>query len=328
MWKGRGVVYRALHARRARQSLAPTRGRKAAALPPFRSPAPLNFFLPFTPLHRPSADLHRCTVLCHPLPLSPPAPMRSLFALLFVSLVASAAEPTRALVYSRTAGFRHGDSIPLGNKMLAAQYKAAGLEVDISEDPAVFTAENLARYRSVAFMSTTGDVMTPLLAKTATPEQKAAAAKQGDVAREAFQKWMENGGSFVGIHAASDTEYKWPWFGKMIGGYFAGHPQIQPATLRPIVKDHPSTVHLPAEWKRKDEWYNFRDLQPDNVVLILLDESTYKGGKNGERHPIAWCKPVGKGRMFYTAGGHTKESFAEPEFIQHVNGGLLWTLGK
>ena len=114
----------------------------------------------------------------------------------------------------------------------------------------------------------------------------------------------------------------------MIGGYFAGHPQIQPATLRPIVKDHPSTVHLPAEWKRKDEWYNFRDLQPDNVVLILLDESTYKGGKNGERHPIAWCKPVGKGRMFYTAGGHTKESFAEPEFIQHVNGGLLWTLGK
>lgn len=254
--------------------------------------------------------------------------MRSLLALLFVSLVASAAEPTRALVYSRTAGFRHGDSIPLGNKMLAAQYKAAGLEVDISEDPAVFTAENLARYRSVAFMSTTGDVMTPLLAKTATPEQKAAAAKQGDVAREAFQKWMENGGSFVGIHAASDTEYKWPWFGKMIGGYFAGHPQIQPATLRPIVKDHPATAHLPAEWKRKDEWYNFRDLQPDNVVLILLDESTYKGGKNGERHPIAWCKPVGKGRMFYTAGGHTKESFAEPEFIQHVNGGLLWTLGK
>jgi len=85
---------------------------------------------------------------------------------------------------------------------------------------------------------------------------------------------------------------------------------------------------LPDEWKRKDEWYSFRNLQPDNVVLILLDEKTYEGGKNGDYHPIAWCKDVGKGRMFYTAGGHTKESFSEPEFVQHLNGGLLWALRK
>ena len=254
--------------------------------------------------------------------------MRSLLALLLASVVALAAEPNRALVFSKTVGFRHKDSIPLGNELLAKQFKAAGLEVDITEDAAVFTTENLAKYRAVAFMSTTGDIMTDVVAKEASKEAKDAAAKAAEPRRAAFQAWLENGGAFVGVHAASDTEYKWPWFGKMIGGYFAGHPQIQPATLRPIVKDHPSTIHLPAEWKRKDEWYNFRDLQPDNVVLILLDESTYKGGKNGERHPIAWCKPVGKGRMFYTAGGHTKESFAEPEFIQHVNGGLLWTLGK
>ena len=114
----------------------------------------------------------------------------------------------------------------------------------------------------------------------------------------------------------------------MIGGYFAGHPKIQPATLRPVVKDHPSTKHLPDEWKRKDEWYSFRNLQPDNVVLILIDEKTYEGGKNGDYHPIAWCKDVGKGRMFYTAGGHTKESFSESDFIQHLNGGLLWALRK
>lgn len=254
--------------------------------------------------------------------------MRSLLALLLASVAALAAEPNRALVFSKTAGFRHKDSIPLGNALLAQQFKAQGLEADITEDAAVFTAENLAKYRAVAFMSTTGDVMEDVVAKDAPKEAKAAAAAAALPRRAAFQAWMENGGAFVGVHAASDTEYKWPWFGRMIGGYFAGHPKIQPATLRPVVKDHPSTAHLPAEWKRRDEWYNFRNLQADNTVLILLDEKTYEGGKNGDNHPIAWCKDVGKGRMFYTAGGHTKESFSEPEFVQHLNGGVIWVLRK
>jgi len=254
--------------------------------------------------------------------------IRSLLALLLASVVALAAEPNRALVFSKTAGFRHKDSIPLGNELLAKQFKAAGLEVDITEDAAVFTAENLAKYRAVAFMSTTGDIMTDVVAKDASKEAKAAADQAALPRRAAFQAWLENGGAFVGVHAASDTEYKWPWYGKMIGGYFAGHPKIQPATLRPVVKDHPSTKHLPDEWKRKDEWYSFRNLQPDNVVLILLDEKTYEGGKNGDYHPIAWCKDVGKGRMFYTAGGHTKESFSEPEFVQHLNGGVIWAMKK
>lgn len=254
--------------------------------------------------------------------------MRSLLALLLASVAALAAEPNRALVFSKTAGFRHKDTIPLGNALLAQQFKAQGLEADITEDAAVFTAENLARYRAVAFMSTTGDIMSDVVAKDAPKEAKDAAAKAAEPRRAAFQAWLENGGAFVGVHAASDTEYKWPWYGQMIGGYFAGHPKIQPATLRPVVKDHPSTKHLPAEWKRKDEWYNFRNLQADNVVLILLDEKTYEGGKNGENHPIAWCKDVGKGRMFYTAGGHTKESFSEPEFVQHLNGGVRWVLKK
>ena len=254
--------------------------------------------------------------------------IRTLLALLLASVVALAAEPNRALVFSKTAGFRHKDSIPLGNELLAKQFKAAGLEVDITEDAAVFTAENLAKYRAVAFMSTTGDIMSDVVAKDASKEAKDAAAKAAEPRRAAFQAWLENGGAFVGVHAASDTEYKWPWYGKMIGGYFAGHPKIQPATLRPVIKDHPSTKHLPDEWKRKDEWYSFRNLQPDNVVLILLDEKTYEGGKNGDYHPIAWCKDVVKGRMFYTAGGHTKESFSEPEFVQHLNGGLIWALRK
>ena len=254
--------------------------------------------------------------------------IRTLLVLLLASVAALAAEPNRALVFSKTAGFRHKDSIPLGNALLAQQFKAQGLEADITEDAAVFTAENLAKYRVVAFMSTTGDMMGDVLAKDASKEAKDANVKVAETRRAAFQAWMENGGAFVGIHAASDTEYKWPWYGKMIGGYFAGHPKIQPATLRPVIKDHPSTKHLPDEWKRKDEWYSFRNLQPDNVVLILLDEKTYEGGKNGDYHPIAWCKDVSKGRMFYTALGHTKESFSEPDFIKHLDGGVRWVLKK
>ena len=256
-----------------------------------------------------------------------------LLALLCSAVTALAAEPNRALVFSKTVGFRHKDSIPLGNAMLEAQFKSLGLEVDVSEDSAVFTAENLARYRAVAFMSTTGDIMTPALEKTATKEQKDEAAKVAVARREAFQKWLEGGGAFVGVHAASDAgaaDKYWPWFAKMIGGLFAGHPAQQVAVLRPLVKDHPAVAHLPAEWKRKDEWYNFRNLDASNLVLLEIDEKTYNNTKGpmGDHHPMSWCKDVGKGRMFYTALGHTKESFSEPEFMQHVLGGVKWTLRK
>ncbi|MFM7209116.1 MAG: ThuA domain-containing protein [Verrucomicrobiota bacterium] len=256
--------------------------------------------------------------------------MRSLLALL-IAAVTFAAEPDRALVFSKTAGFRHKDSIPVGNELLKKQFESLGLQVDLSEDSAVFTSQNLARYRVVAFMSTTGDIMPPSVAKDAAPEVKAAAEKEGDARRKAFEQWMEAGGGFVGVHAASDTEYKWPWYGKMIGGYFNGHPAIQEAVLRPAVTDHPSTVHLPRNWKRRDEWYNFRKpMQRDIEILLTIDETSYDAGKSamGSHHPMAWCKEVGQGRMFYTAGGHTKESFSEDLFVLHLLGGIRWVIRK
>ncbi len=258
-------------------------------------------------------------------------PMKTLLALLCTTVAAFAAEPDRALVFSRTVTFRHKDSIPVGNEMLKAQFKSFGLEADITEDAAVFTPENLARYRAVAFMSTTGDIMSVALPKDATKEQKDAAVKVAAARREAFQRWLESGGAFVGVHAATDpgpADKYWPWYAKMIGGLFAGHPAIQPATLHPLSKEHPAVAHLPADWKRKDEWYNFKNLAADNQVLLEIDEKSYNGGKMGEHHPMSWCKEVGQGRMFYTALGHTKESFAEAEFVQHVLGGMKWTLRK
>ena len=213
----------------------------------------------------------------------------------------------RVLVFTRTKGFRH-DSIPVGVRCLRELAAAQGLEVEQTEDPAVFTPANLARFRCVVFLSTTGDVLD-------TPAQESA-----------FQAWMESGGAFLGVHAATDTEYTWPWYGRMVGAYFSNHPKVQPAVQDVVDAAHPSTAHLPARWRRTDEWYNFRGFEPDLRVLLRLDESSYTGGKNGANHPSAWCKPVGKGRMFYTAGGHTKESFAEPEFRAHLSGALRWLL--
>ena len=130
----------------------------------------------------------------------------------------------------------------------------------------------------------------------------------------------------MGVHAAADTEYGWPWYGQMIGARFASHPAVQEATLNVLTFHHPSTKPLHGQWIRTDEWYNFRNIQPWIIPLINLDESTYDGGTNGETHPIAWYHEFEGGRIFYTAGGHTKESYSEPLFIDHLRGGLEYVL--
>jgi len=215
--------------------------------------------------------------------------------------------PRRILVFTKTAGFRH-DSIPAGIKCMRELAAAAKLEVEATEDSAQFTPSNLARFGVVVFLNTTGDVL---------PER---------AQEEAFERWLEGGGSFMGVHAATDTEFKWPWFARMVGGQFAGHPKVQPAEQVVVNRTHPATAHLPERWKRTDEWYNFKNLQSDNQVLLRLDEKTYQGGRNGDDHPSSWIKPVGRGRMFYTAGGHTKESYSEPAFRQHLAGALAWLM--
>jgi type 1 glutamine amidotransferase len=207
------------------------------------------------------------------------------------------------LVFSKTTGFRH-DSIPDGLAAIRALGVEHGFRVDDTEDAGHFTDATLAQYRVVVFLSTTGDILDQ--------EQKAA-----------FERYIRAGGGFVGIHSASDTEYHWPWYGRLIGSWFASHPQIQRATIRIEDANHPSTKDLPASWERVDEWYNFRS-NPRSAVHVLasLDESTYSGGAMSGDHPIAWCRNVDGGRSWYTAMGHTKESYAEPLFRLHLLGGI------
>lgn len=220
------------------------------------------------------------------------------------SLAAENADPRfSVLVFSKTTGFRH-DSIPLGIAAIEALGAEHGFAVDSTEEAARFNSATLSRYKVIVFLNTTGDILD---------------ANQ----KTAFERYIHSGGGFVGIHSASDTEYRWPWYGRLVGTWFASHPQIQPATLHIEDPSHPSTKGLPALWERTDEWYNFRSNPRAAVkVLATLDEATYSGGAMGADHPITWCQDVDGGRSWYTAMGHTKESYAEPLFRLHLLGGI------
>ncbi|MGA5290180.1 lectin [Streptomyces pseudogriseolus] len=222
---------------------------------------------------------------------------------------APAADPAyRILVFSRTAGFRHS-SIDEGVTALRDLGAANNFTVDATEDPAAFTTANLARYRAVVFLSTTGDVL-------------------GSAQESALEQYMRSGGGYVGVHAAADTEYDWPFYAGLAGALFQSHPAIQPATVEVEDRAHDATAHLGATWQRTDEWYNYRTNPRTTAhVLASLDESSYSGGSMSGDHPIAWCKDYAGGRAFYTGGGHTEESYADPAFRRHLLGGIRWAAG-
>ncbi|WP_328666871.1 ThuA domain-containing protein [Streptomyces sp. NBC_00322] len=215
----------------------------------------------------------------------------------------------RVLVFSKTAGFRH-DSIPTGIAALRDLGASSNITVDATDEAAQFTTSNLARYDAVVFLSTTGDVL-------------------GADQQKAFENYVAAGGGYMGVDAAADTEYDWAFYGGLVGAYFQSHPQIQPATVRVEDHTHPSTSHLDDAWERTDEWYNYRtNPRAQARILATLDETTYQGGTMKGDHPIAWCQTYEGGRAFYTGGGHTKESYAEPAFRQHLLGGLRYAAGQ
>lgn len=217
-------------------------------------------------------------------------------------------DPPRILIFSKTAGYRHA-SISAGHEALKTICRESGMLSDSTEDSGVFTEKNLSRYAAVVFLNTTGDVLNP--------DQEAA-----------FERYIQAGGGYVGIHAATDTEYGWGWYGGLSGGYFDSHPAIQEAHLKIHDHDHPATRHLKGEeWVRKDEWYNLVNLNPNVNLLLSLDESSYENGKMGDNHPISWYHNYDGGRAFYTGLGHTEESYSEPEFLKHIQGGLKYAVG-
>ena len=227
---------------------------------------------------------------------------------------AAAAARYRVLVFTKTTGYRH-DSIADGVAAIRRLGRRHGFAVDRTEDAGRFARRGLGRYAALVFLSTTGN---PL----ATAAQ-----------RRGLQRYIRRGGGFLGIHAASDSLYDWPWYVRLVGASFRRHASGTPsAVVRVADRRTAMTRPLPRAWRRADEWYAFRSNPRGRVhVLATVDESTY--GPQGEAamgadHPIMWCHRYDGGRSVYTALGHTRASYTEPRFVRHLLGGIRMAAGR
>lgn len=229
-------------------------------------------------------------------------------AVLYVSCSNKREGRPRVLVFSKTSGFVHS-SIPEGIAAVQKLGSENGFDVDTTKNAAYFQEDSLKKYAAVIFLNTTGNVL--------------------DYRQEAaFERYIQAGGGFVGVHSATDTEYDWSWYGKLVGGYFKSHPKTQSARFIIKDKDFPATEFFTdTVWQRTDELYNFKNLNPDVNVLITVDESSYEGGTHGSYHPMSWYHEYDGGRAFYTELGHTEESYSEENYLKHLLGGIQYAIG-
>ncbi|MCC6288152.1 MAG: ThuA domain-containing protein [Chitinophagaceae bacterium] len=221
----------------------------------------------------------------------------------------------RVLVYTKNGkGYIHENraACTAAIQQIGKQY---GFKVDVSDDAASITEDNLKKYTLLIFNNTNNETFD-------TDEQKVA-----------FMRYVQAGGGFVGIHSATGSERQWPWFKRLIGASFLRHARGQPFKEIIIDDAHPSTSFLPKIWQRDDECYFFKDYNPDIHVLMVhdlgplddKDKPTYYGGTSS---PSAWCHEFDGGRQWYTSLGHNSTTYAEPEFQKHILGGIIWVIGK
>ena len=216
----------------------------------------------------------------------------------------------KVLVFSKTNGFRH-ESIEAGKIALKTMADQKGFEVHFTEEPSQFVTNNLKKYSAVIWLNTTGDVLNN--------EQQSE-----------FQRYIQAGGGYVGIHAAADCEYDWAWYGKLTGAYFLDHPNpdnVQKGKFYVTRKGHPLVMGMPDEFERTDEFYSYKQINTSINVVLKIDEKSYRGGKNGEDHPMSWYHEFDGGRAFYTGMGHTNETFTEELFLNHLWAGLQYSMG-
>jgi uncharacterized protein len=241
----------------------------------------------------------------------------ALAAVALAGALAAHAEQFKALLFTKTAGWHH-DSINAGVDAIQALGKLHDFEVFWTADAnRVMNDRELAKYKVVIFLCTTGDALND--------EQQAA-----------FERYIKAGGGFVGIHSASDTEYDWPWFRKMVGYMFHIHPAVQTATLKVLEPNFPGMDRFAKRFLFTEEWYEFGapESTPNPLKFLLaVDEKTYQPGAKwgpkegkgmGDFHPISWYQNYDGGRAFYTALGHLPGTYGDAAFMHHVYGGIYW----
>lgn len=214
----------------------------------------------------------------------------------------------RVLVFSKTAGFHH-NSIEAGEAAIFKLGDEHGFDVDTTSNANWFTEDTLKKYSAVVFLNATGDLLNHY--------------QEAD-----FERYIQAGGGYVGIHAAADAEYDWGWYGRLVGGYFKSHPEVQEAKLTILDKKHPSTKDLPEKWNHKDEWYDYKNLSKEVKVLISIDKDSYTGATEKGEQPIAWYHDYDGGRAFYTGLGHQENDYTDSLFLKHLLGGIEYAIGK
>ena len=223
-------------------------------------------------------------------------------------------EQFKALLFTKTAGWHH-ESIHEGVTAIRELSQKHNFEVQWHEDASRINDNFLKQFQVIIFLNTTGDILN---------EQQ----------QQAFENFIRSGKGFVGIHSASDTEYGWPWYKKLVGRMFKIHPIPQTAMLEVENGNFPGMEFLPERFLWTDEWYEFQPevYSEDLNILLSLDETTYDVeaewgeniGKGMGEHPIAWYQDFDGGRSFYTGLGHIPAAYKDPLFLKHLYGGIYW----
>ncbi|MBK1878122.1 ThuA domain-containing protein [Pelagicoccus mobilis] len=225
------------------------------------------------------------------------------------------AQQFKALLYTKTNGWHH-DSVNAGVTAMEKLSKLHDFSLTWTEHTdRFFHDESLKNFDVVIFLLTTGDVLND--------EQQAA-----------FERYIQNGGGYVGIHSAADTEYDWDWYTEMVGHMFHIHPAVQTAVLKVEDPNFPGMDRFAPKFIFTDEWYEFDAPRSDELIYLMsVDEKTYnpeanwgekRGHGMGDFHPVSWYRNYDGGRAFYTALGHLPSTYSDTDFMHHVYGGIYW----
>jgi len=224
----------------------------------------------------------------------------------------------RILLFEKMTGFRDGPSVDAAHAALLAMAQRKGWAMVSTDKGGAMNPATLAKFDAVIWNNVSGDVLTL-------------------TQREAFRKYLEKGGGFIGVHgSAGDPVSFWDWYvDTLIGARFAGHPvakQFQDARVVVEAKGNPLASGLPSEWVMKDEWYSFTNnpRKSGSTIIATLDEASYDPvGMRGQQlrmgdHPIVWSRCVGRGRAFYSAIGHRPETYSDPRYVTMLENAVVW----